>query len=698
MSINKRMSVIYLLCLSICTTSYAQEAWELMGTMQGGRYFFEAQPISRTEILVMGGNGTSSGTCDIIDCASKTINPGPKMKYPRAQFASLVRHNGNVLAVGGDTELAFSTIEEFDINTRQWKLVCQMSRKLYQHQAVLIDNRYVLAVGGRASDGIDNCEICDLETGISTRVSKFPYLTSFSQMWVLKDGTVIAFAGRSGGPGSYRTETIHYYNRALDRWGFWGTTGEVLYYPTVVEDNLHGLVWTGGSYKESANGGTFATTVAVLKGNEFVKIGDLEKPRAGHGLVIIEPNLAMVVGGLSNSAGAYYECEFVNLITGVSTPAPRLNVSRSYFKTLLSRNEKNERVVVAIGGTGQSGVNNSVEFLELKCDGGSAISVIDASAANYTTAGVANTVDKRIRLTDTATYSSGAAWARSKISVKDGFDVRFSFTLSKGNDRAQPDNGPPGADGVALVFLAQKPSAVGASGRGMGYEGLPSGLAVEFDAYINAEYGDQGTSHIAVQKGDGQNLSSKHHAPYMLGMTNAGVPPFIANGKVYHARVVLGANRIKVFCDTSGRFTEPILTIDNVDISSILGNSSNDGAYMGITSATGISVQRHEILSWEVSGCNALISDVFEGVTPAETGYSVYPSPAADQATLSLPYLEEPTMISIFSANGEMVFNTVASAFSREVQLQATDFTNGVYVIVCRTGTQTNTVKWLVQH
>ncbi len=162
--------------------------------------------------------------------------------------------------------------------------------------------------------------------------------------------------------------------------------------------------------------------------------------------------------------------------------------------------------------------------------------------------------------------------------------------------------------------------------------------------------------------------------------------------------MLLEGNKVKVYCDTTGVLNVPILTVENVDIMSILGNPIDGAAYMGITSATGISVQRHEILSWEVSGCNALLTNVFEDVTPVGTGYSVYPSPTADQATLNLPYLEEPTMVSIFSANGEMVYHTVASAFSREVQLQAADFTNGVYIIVCRTGTQTNTVKWLVQH
>jgi hypothetical protein len=67
-----------------------------------------------------------------------------------------------------------------------------------------------------------------------------------------------------------------------------------------------------------------------------------------------------------------------------------------------------------------------------------------------------------------------------------------------------------GADGMALVLQSHSPSAIGTGGSGLGYHGIPSVLAVEFDTYRSD--GDPDGMHVSVQKGSSRHRDSLGYA------------------------------------------------------------------------------------------------------------------------------------------------------------------------------------------
>ena len=60
-----------------------------------------------------------------------------------------------------------------------------------------------------------------------------------------------------------------------------------------------------------------------------------------------------------------------------------------------------------------------------------------------------------------------------------------------------------GGDGFALVLHTAGPAALGGSGAGLGYAGLPNGIALEFDTWADADASDPGDNHVAlITRGD----------------------------------------------------------------------------------------------------------------------------------------------------------------------------------------------------
>jgi hypothetical protein len=93
--------------------------------------------------------------------------------------------------------------------------------------------------------------------------------------------------------------------------------------------------------------------------------------------------------------------------------------------------------------------------------------------------------------------------------VSRGFTTEFSFRFFQDDAAAVAgpcrvvDHSPDactrrGGDGIALVLHTSGPAALGAAGAGLGYDGLPSGVALEFDTWADASAADPGDNHVAV--------------------------------------------------------------------------------------------------------------------------------------------------------------------------------------------------------
>lgn len=211
------------------------------------------------------------------------------------------------------------------------------------------------------------------------------------------------------------------------------------------------------------------------------------------------------------------------------------------------------------------------------------------------------------------TFSQGAAvWSTFKQSVAPGFSTTFTFQIT-------PIPGETTADGIAFVIqngtgstpdgqgaTGSGTSALGSIGGGIGYQGLPNSLAVEFDTYTNGSpMDDPNNNHIAIIS-DGVNPNSASHdsnsseIPYpRLTVTNANPTLTIADGNVHTVVITYsgdsGSSGGTLSVSVDG--VQQLSTTINTDLGDFLGLTAGN-AWVGLTGATGGSRENTKVLSW----------------------------------------------------------------------------------------------------
>ncbi|MBK7575949.1 MAG: hypothetical protein IPI24_00765 [Ignavibacteria bacterium] len=700
---RKVITSIVILLVSISMSAQNDLKWSIVADMGIGRYFFEAQPIDAHRVLIIGGMTRTGVTrsVQIYDARTKTVTEASSMFTPRYAFSSQRLNDGRIMVSGG-AENGFTldgtaSIEIYDPNTDTWSDGGTMNQGRWQHSSVLLSNGRILILGGWG--GPQMCEIYDPLTRRSSVTATFPYVSSFGKATRSKDGKVLAFSGRSGGPGSFRTEIVHRFDETVPRWVEEGSMSRKLYYPTMTKLDNGDVVLTGGSEQEDNFADVFATDVQHLRDNGFVKIGDLASPRAGHETVEYSDGRLIVMGGMDNNKHSYFSCEWVDVSTGVVTPAPPMNETRRYFRSLRLVDGNGSPVVVAIGGQQTDSITGTIEELGA-CSGGR--TVISLRPPTVTLIGSAKATSTTIQLTSTTPFESGGMWLRERLPVAKGFDLRFSFRMNQGNDNGQPDSGPAGADGIAVVFQNEARTAIGQPGDGIGYNGVPHGLAIEFDSYLNAAFSDPSPSHVGVQVGDNMVIRPWHAAPYLRAVTSERVPLFVADGTIYFARVTLAGKRLFVYCSTTQDLGEPLLVVDSIDINEILRLRADGACYVGFTSSTGKSSQIHEFLSLEIEGCSPLVSSTEDeaegsGSSFVDIGPTISPIPASSIANLRL---QAPASFNIAAMivdiSGQVVASFEIPAGTTEVGLSVAGYPSGNYQVILRNGLRSLSVPLVI--
>lgn len=227
-----------------------------------------------------------------------------------------------------------------------------------------------------------------------------------------------------------------------------------------------------------------------------------------------------------------------------------------------------------------------------------------------------------LRLTPAAGGQSAAAYSTTAITL--GANATFSTTFKF--RFTQPGGWDP-ADGITFV-LAAAPTGLGSGGVGMGYQGVPNSVAIEFDTYNNTGYGlgnDDGNSsnHVSIDtNGALGNASLQNvYGNASCGFPN-GYPPqndhsvfgCMSNGHVWSVTIGYDGSALSLSLqDGAG----PVFVAFNdlpIDISSYLGTNQ---AYVGFTSGTGAGWENHDILSWQFANTTELTPPVPEPSTYA---------------------------------------------------------------------------------
>ncbi|EFA78297.1 protein kinase [Heterostelium album PN500] len=170
-------------------------------------------------------------------------------------------------------------------------------------------------------------------------------------------------------------------------------------------------------------------------------------------------------------------------------------------------------------------------------------------------------------------------WSKNKVRhISGGFIVRFDFKMGK--DFQQQETPP--ADGFAFVIHndprgTSVRSSLTHGGSGLGYTGIGSSIAVEFDDYQFSD--DPNDNHIAVHT-NGVGINSSAHK-YALSFAS---PSFKLCDFNYH--------QVEIIYEPFGK--QLIVRADhnevvkvNIDINNTIGIGEDDSAYVGFTAACG---------------------------------------------------------------------------------------------------------------
>jgi hypothetical protein len=196
------------------------------------------------------------------------------------------------------------------------------------------------------------------------------------------------------------------------------------------------------------------------------------------------------------------------------------------------------------------------------------------SQGQFTLLGSAQLSGSAIQLTSATHQQAGAAWYATPVNVQ-SFTSSFTFQLT---DAA--------ADGFTFTIDGNSDSISGDTGGGLGYQGIPSSVAVKFDLYNNAGEGTDSTG-----------LYTDGAAPSVpaTDMTSSGVN--LHSGDTMAVQIVYNGTTLAMTITdtvTNASFS----TSWSINIPATVGA---DTAYVGFTGGTGGLTAIQKILSWSYS-------------------------------------------------------------------------------------------------
>ncbi len=239
--------------------------------------------------------------------------------------------------------------------------------------------------------------------------------------------------------------------------------------------------------------------------------------------------------------------------------------------------------------------------------------------------------DTTVILTPDEKWQFGGMWYQTQVAIAKGFETEFSFVMHDGVNEFELED-QPGADGFAFIIQNYTNNELGKRGGGLGFEGMPNCFAVEFDSYYNAEdyINDPSENHLAVFcNGTEPNLVN-HNSDACLGTVDLKHSfPIRSDGTVYFCKIEYDYNLMQMYIwlDTTQKYTQPMMTLNDIDLSEMMELKQDEFAWVGFASATGNVYEKHEILSWYMCPTNTMsvLTGISEGYGEPEN-YDVFAS------------------------------------------------------------------------
>ncbi len=254
-----------------------------------------------------------------------------------------------------------------------------------------------------------------------------------------------------------------------------------------------------------------------------------------------------------------------------------------------------------------------------------------------------------LRLNAANQNQHASAWYVSAQPLNTGFTTSFQFQISR-TGACQGCSFP--GDGLALV-IQNDPLGTGAlgydgNGQNISYgnadiasalgfgQAIQNSLAVELDTFQNSEYGDPDGNHIAVQGCTPNNATtlSDNSADHTylcpdgsaakLALQSLPVGVSLSDGAVHTITVnytppgscTMNCNNFAVYLDSN------LVLQATLDITQQLFLNPNGGAFIGLTSSTGASVENNDIVSWSFSQLPLSPITIDQPLQPTTTNFN----------------------------------------------------------------------------
>ncbi len=265
------------------------------------------------------------------------------------------------------------------------------------------------------------------------------------------------------------------------------------------------------------------------------------------------------------------------------------------------------------------------------------------TATNLSLNNGATVTGGNLQLTDGGSAENRTAWFMTPVPVGT-FITNFTFQQLNA-----------AADGMTFTIQGENINALGYSGGGLGYQSIPTSVAVKFDLYSNAGEGPDSTG-----------LYTNGASPTVpaIDLTPTGVN--LHSGDIMNAQLIYDGSELTLTLTdtvTNATATESFA----INIPSTVGGST---AWVGFTGATGGSSATQNVLSWTyVSAPNgALPAPTF---SPAGGSYL-----AAQQVTIS----DSTTGSTIYYTTDGTTPTTSSAVYSSPITVSTTETLSAIAV------------------
>ncbi len=332
------------------------DTWSPTGSMNASRSRHTATVLSDGKVLVVGGayrdNPSSSfvyrTSAEIYDPATGTWSPTGSITSPRFEHTSTLLANGKVLLVGGyiggDD---FASTELYDPVTGTWTAAGDLNNKRRLHTATLLSDGSVLATGGSGNSGtpfyLTSAELYDPVSDTWTNTASLSDARFYHEAILLSNDRVLAVGGNTSGR-HLATAELYTALTPNPTWTYTGSMNESRAgFAIALLQNDKVLVTGSSNVLATTTTDLYDSTTGVWNATGSVNIARNDFPTA----VTLANGKVLLAGGYGyDNGGVLAAAELYNPTTGAWTYTGSMNVPRTQPTiTLLSDGR-----VLAAGG------------------------------------------------------------------------------------------------------------------------------------------------------------------------------------------------------------------------------------------------------------------------------------------------------------------------------------------------------------